>query len=203
MKIDANRTLPWDWHPETIPANVAIDETAYVESSFSFHHFRSEATVGMSIGRGSAIYDGTMFDVGPCGRVTIGDFALIHGARMICDAAVEVGDYALISWNVVLADTYRFPIDPVARRHELEALPLRRPRVCAGSGEARPVRVGSNAWIGFDVCVLPGVTIGDGAIIGARSVVADNVPPYAVAAGNPARVVRWLDEGEVVKQHGV
>jgi acetyltransferase-like isoleucine patch superfamily enzyme len=53
------------------------------------------------------------------------------------------------------------------------------------------------AWIGFDVCVLPGVTIGEGAIVGARSVVAGDVPPYTVVAGNPARVVRRLSPEEI------
>lgn len=51
--------------------------------------------------------------------------------------------------------------------------------------------VGNDVWIGRDATVLPGVTIGDGAIIGAKSVVASDVPPYAVVAGNPARVVRY------------
>ena len=50
--------------------------------------------------------------------------------------------------------------------------------------------VGNDVWIGQHVTVLPGVHIGDGAIIGANSVVADNIPPYAIAAGNPCRVVR-------------
>ena len=55
------------------------------------------------------------------------------------------------------------------------------------------MRVGNNVWLGFDACVMPGVTIGEGAIVGARSVVFDDVPAYAVAAGNPARVIRRLD----------
>lgn len=50
--------------------------------------------------------------------------------------------------------------------------------------------IGNDVWIGYDSLIMPGVRIGDGAIIGARSVVAADVPPYAVVAGNPARVVR-------------
>lgn len=50
--------------------------------------------------------------------------------------------------------------------------------------------VGNDVWIGFDALIMPGVTIGDGAIIGARSVVTQDVPAYAVVAGNPARTVR-------------
>jgi acetyltransferase-like isoleucine patch superfamily enzyme len=51
-------------------------------------------------------------------------------------------------------------------------------------------------WIGFDACVLPGVTIGEGSVVGAKSVVNENVPPYTVVAGNPARVIRQLDRND-------
>lgn len=59
-------------------------------------------------------------------------------------------------------------------------------------------RVGNDVWLGYDSLVMPGVTIGDGAVVAARSVVTADVPPYAVVAGNPARVVRLrLPEDEV------
>src|SRR5262245_26670130 len=182
----AGRTLSWDWYPGCIPENAVVDETAYVETSFSFCLYRSEERVGVRIGRGASTYLGTMFDVGPRGRVSLGDYALVHGARIVCDAKIEIGDYALISWNVVLMDTYRMPMDPVARRRELERVPLRQPRCLTSGVPARPVRIGPNVWIGFDSCVLPGVSIGEGSVVGARSVVVENVPPYTVVAGNPA-----------------
>ncbi|WP_395454167.1 CatB-related O-acetyltransferase (plasmid) [Azospirillum melinis] len=53
-----------------------------------------------------------------------------------------------------------------------------------------PVVIGNDVWIGEGASILSGVTVGDGAIIGARAVVSRNVPPYGVAVGNPARVVR-------------
>ncbi len=53
-----------------------------------------------------------------------------------------------------------------------------------------PTVVGNDVWLGLECCVMPGVTIGDGAIVGARAVVAHDVPPFAVVAGNPARLVR-------------
>src|SRR5262245_56184231 len=189
------RTLSWDWYPGTIPDNVVIDETAYVETTFSFHLFRGEGPEAVRIGRGASTYLGTMFDVGPRGRVSVGDFALVHGARIVCDAAVEIGEYALISWNVVLMDSCRVPLDPAQRRRELERAAARRPRHLDG-GTGRPVRIGRNVWIGFDACVLPGVTIGEGAVVGAKSVVAEDVPAFAVVGGNPARVIRRLDGEE-------
>jgi acetyltransferase-like isoleucine patch superfamily enzyme len=187
--------LAWDWHPGTIPDNVVVDETAYIETTYSFLLYRSEAPVGLVLGRGASFYKSTMFDVGPRGRVSLGDYALVHGARIICDSAVEIGDYTMISWNVVLMDSYRVPLSASERRHELERVPRRLPRRLAGGEPPRPIFVGPNVWIGFDACVLPGVTIGEGAVIGARSVVVEDVPPYAVVAGNPARPIRRLKEG--------
>ena len=194
------RQLPWDWYQGEIPENVAMDSTAYVETSYSFRFFRSELPRGVEYGRAASTYLGTMFDVGPTGRVKLGDYALVHGARIICDSEILIGNHALISWNVVLMDTYRWPADALARRRELELLPHRQHRVAAANVAARPVHVGPNVWIGFESCVLPGVTIGEGAIVGARSVVTADVPPFTIVAGNPARVVRPLTADEM-KSH--
>lgn len=186
------RTIAWDWYPGTIPTNAVVDTTAYVETTYSFHLFNSERTEGLWIGRGASTYLGTMFDVGPRGRVRVGEFALVHGARIICDAEIEIGDYTLISWNVVLMDTYRVSTDPQARRRALEQAAIHPERRLEGGEAASPIRIGRNVWIGFDACVLPGITIGEGSIVGARSVVVESVAPYTVVAGNPARVIRKL-----------
>jgi acetyltransferase-like isoleucine patch superfamily enzyme len=61
----------------------------------------------------------------------------------------------------------------------------------------QPVIIGSFVWMGFGVIVLPGVTIGDYSIIGAGSVVTKDVPPYSIAAGNPARILRQRDFKEM------
>ena len=191
--MDCGRTLPWDWYPGTLPANVLIDKTAFIETTYSFYLYRSQASIGLKMGYGASTYLGTMFDVGPHGQVRLGDYALVHGAWIICDAAVEIGDHALISWNVVIMDSYRVPFNPAERRRLLERVPFILPRRITAAVQARPIHIGCNVWIGFDTCVLPGVTIGAGAIVGARSVVTGDVAPYTVVAGNPARVIRHLD----------
>lgn len=58
--------------------------------------------------------------------------------------------------------------------------------------------IGNDVWIGQNVTVLPGVHIGDGAVIGLNSVVASDVPPYSIAAGNPARVIRKRFDDELI-----
>ena len=57
----------------------------------------------------------------------------------------------------------------------------------------KPVRIGREAWIGAGATILPGVSVGQHAVIGAASVVTKDVPDYAVAVGNPAKVIRYLD----------
>lgn len=59
---------------------------------------------------------------------------------------------------------------------------------------ARPVTIGDNCWIGGSVTILPGVTIGEGCTIGAGSVVVRDIPPRSIAVGNPARVVRRIED---------
>lgn len=191
--MKAGRTLPWDWYPGTIPEGVVLDATAYCETTFSFHFYRSERFGGVEYGRGASTYLGTMFDVGPRGRVKLGECALVHGARIICDSQIFIGDYALISWNVVLMDTYRVSMQALERRAELERVPTRQPRLACADVPAHPIQIERNVWIGFDACILPGVTIGEGSVVGAKSVVTESVPPYSVVVGNPARVIRQLN----------
>ena len=195
--MTADRTLPWDWYPGRIPDTVTIAASAYVETSFSFLLYHSQQNPGVTIGHGASTYLGTMFDVGRAGRVTLGEFALVHGARIICDDEIAIADHALISWNVVLMDSYRVSLDPEVRREELRASAALRPRRLEGKVTARRVRIGRAAWIGFDSCILPGVSVGDGAIVGARSVVMHDVEPFTIVAGNPARLVRRLTDEEI------
>ena len=190
--MTADRKLPWDWYAGTVPENVTLHDEAYVETTFSFHLYRSGLPGGVEIQRGASTYLGTMFDVGPKGRVRLGEFALVHGAHIICDQEISIGDYALISWNVVLMDSYRLSRDPRLRRRELELVSSRADRRLSAQTPPKPIRIERNVWIGFDACILPGVTIGEGAIVGTRSVVREDVPPFTIVAGNPARIIREI-----------
>ena len=62
------------------------------------------------------------------------------------------------------------------------------------------VTIGNDVWIGYGVTVLSGVDIGDGAVIGACAVITTDIPPYAIVAGNPARIVGYRFDGETVRK---
>lgn len=115
--MNPDRTLSGDWYPGSVPENVFLDDGSYVETTFSFYLYRSKRERGVEIRRGASTYLGTMFDVGPEGRVSLGEYALVHGARIICDSEIHIGDYALISWNVVLMDTTRLSTNQIGRAH--------------------------------------------------------------------------------------
>jgi len=103
-----------------------------------------------------------------------------HNARI--DQCVTIGDDVLMGPDVVI----------LTNTHEFENLgiPINR----QGKIHVRPVVIGNDVWLGTRVIVMPGVRIGDHAVIGAGSVVTKDVPPRAVVAGNPARLIRYRGE---------
>lgn len=113
----------------------------------------------------------------------IGDRSLVgHGCKLVVGKAITIGRDCMIAADVWIFDAAGHPSDPEAR---LAGLP-------APSHEVRPVTIGDNVWIGGRSIVMPGVTIGEGSVVAAGSVVTADVPPYTVVAGNPARKVATL-----------
>ncbi len=109
-----------------------------------------------------------------CGKnIHLGKNVFINaGCRFQDQGGIYIGDDALIGHNAVLATLNHDP-DPAKRGNLIPS----------------PIRIGKKAWLGANVTVLPGVTIGDGAIIAAGAVVSKDVPENAVAAGVPARII--------------
>ena len=101
-------------------------------------------------------------------------------APFFCDYGynIEVGENFFANTNCVI--TAGHPLDVEQRNKKIEY--------------ALPIHVGNNVWIGGNVVVVPGVTIGDNTTIGAGSVVTHDIPSGVVAAGNPCRVIRKLEE---------
>lgn len=125
----------------------------------------------VSIGRYTYGYTRATFLLSaPEERVDVGSFCSIAGEVRLFGGGEHLG--GVTSFSPALIDT------------SYEGLPRE-----GGAGKG-PTRIGNDVWIGYRAMVLSGVTVGDGAIIGAGAVVARDVPPYAVVAGNPARVVR-------------
>jgi acetyltransferase-like isoleucine patch superfamily enzyme len=192
MALSADRRVLHDWFDGQVPKSVDVDDEAYLESAFSFSECRAEAEHAIRIARGAHVYSATIFDVGRNGSVAVGQCSMLNGARLVCETRIEIGAFATVSWNVIFMDSYRMPFEPTARRRCIELAARRSDRRVQVDAPGRAITLHDNVWIGFDVCVLPGVTIGEGSVVGARSVVVSDVPAYTIVAGNPARPIREL-----------
>ncbi|NGM16542.1 acetyltransferase [Eggerthellaceae bacterium zg-893] len=134
-----------------------------------------------AIGPGSFIEPPFRCDYGA--HISIGkNFYANFDCIMLDCAPITVGDNVMLGPRVVLC-TATHPIDAATRRSGLEM--------------ARPIRIGNDVWIGANAVVNPGVVIGDRTVIGSGSVVTRDVPSDVVAAGNPCRVIRKLDTGNL------
>ncbi|MBQ8618676.1 MAG: sugar O-acetyltransferase [Clostridia bacterium] len=106
------------------------------------------------------------------------------------DGEVTIGDNCSFGPNVTIV-TPIHPMLPGERRMMLDEAGNPR-HMCY----AKPVKIGHDCWLGANVVVCPGVTIGDGCVIGAGSVVTRDVPPLSFAAGNPCRVIRAITQAD-------
>lgn len=130
--------------------------------------------MGKNLGEGSTIappFSGAALNMLKIGKDVFVNSNLLAMAR----GGITIGNHARIAANVQLISNNHDPYD-------LNVL------------TCKPVEIGDYAWIGAGATVLPGVRVGCHAVIGASSVVTKDVPDYAIAAGNPARVIKMLDK---------
>lgn len=145
---------------------------------------RGGAETGIVIGRQAFVGRGSVLNVRE-GRIELGDHANIGGAcRIGCSkGAIRIGQHVLIG-----AFTY---IGGGTHRHDRTDVPM----ALQGQIYKGGVTIADDVWIGGGGQILDGVTIGTGAIIGAGAVVTKDLPPYAIAFGNPAKVHRYRTPG--------
>jgi acetyltransferase-like isoleucine patch superfamily enzyme len=192
--VSGDRRVEGDWWPHPIPANVEFGAGFYCESAQVFRQFRSRHPRALVLGDHVSCYAGCSFALGENGTCTVGDFTLLNGALIMAQERVEIGSHCLISWQVGIADSDFHPLDPAQRRIDSQALaPYLQDRPPRPSIRAAAVVIRDNVWIGMNAIVLKGVTVGENSVVAAGSVVAKDVPPNTVVAGNPAVVVRSLD----------
>jgi acetyltransferase-like isoleucine patch superfamily enzyme len=119
-------------------------------------------------------------DAADQGHITIGDYCLIcPGVRISSAVGITIADNCMIANGAYITDSDWHGI--------YDRLSF---------GQAKPVTVAKNAWIGDSAIICKGVNIGENSIVGAGAIVVDSVPANCVAAGNPARVVKQLDPRE-------
>ena len=134
--------------------------------------------IGKKVDRSFRMFPPFYTDFGK--NITIGKDVFINsGCHFQDQGGIEIGDGALIGHNVVLA-TINHDLNPKGNRKNHYA----------------PIRIGAHVWIGSNATILPGVTIGDWAVVAAGAVVARDVPAMTVVGGVPAKVLKVIREEE-------
>lgn len=179
--MNPRAALAHDWFPAPLPPNVEIGEGSWLYSSFAFLHCRSQRSQAVRIGRSCGVYKNSFFDLGPNGEVKIGDFSTLVGVIFATNGHVRIGNYCFLAHEVVIADRHAaipWRAESLADRENLESI--------------ESVTLGDDVWVGTGAVLLKGARIGDGAVVGAGTVVNFEVPPLAIIAGNPAKLIGVL-----------
>lgn len=181
-RSNRERMIDGDWYLPIDPENARIAahakrelyryERAFFKGKKNAAKYLHSAIPHM--GEDSALLPPVHVDYGD--RIFIGKGVWAnYGLTALDVAEIHIGDRCLIGPNVQL-------LTPI---HPLEPGPR-----AAGLETAAPIVLEANVWLGGGVIVCPGVRIGEGSVIGAGSVVTKDIPPYSLAVGNPARVIR-------------
>ena len=147
-----------------------------------------------SLGEGSFIQGPIAFHYGQHTRIGRNFFANFD-LTVQDDARVFIGDNCYFGPNVTLVT----PIHPLlaAERNRIDGPDGKPHRLCY----AKPIYIGNSCWLGASVTVCPGVTIGENCVIGAGSVVTEDIPANSLAAGVPCRVIRTLSDADSLRHH--
>ncbi len=149
-------------------SELCLDETDAIRQSF-------EALLGKRVGEGFTLIPPFYADHGL--NITVGRTVFIGpNCAFTGHAPIDIGDDVMIAHKVNLV-TAGHPVEPGRRRDHITAA---------------PIEIGTNVWIGAAATVLPGVRVGEGAVVAAGAVVTSDVPPATLVAGVPATVIRAL-----------
>jgi len=138
--------------------------------------------MGASVGHRAVIYPGVWITKARDHRLEIGDHVdIAYQVIITAKGGVSIGDRTLVGYRTqILSSNHR--------------IPGRGQRIFDAGSDSAPVTICNDVWIGANCLILPGVTIGEGAVVAAGAVVTHDVPPYAVVGGVPANIIRMRSE---------
>jgi acetyltransferase-like isoleucine patch superfamily enzyme len=161
-------------------------------STFSMSRLQLKGNCEINIDEQSQVEGIIYFDRNDA-TITIGKRVFMNGS-LIAAHRIEIGDDVLISWGVTIVDHNSHAISFSERSQDV--VNWRLGEKDWTNVKIAPIKISNKVWIGFNSIILKGVTIGEGAIVGAGSVVTKDVPAWTIVAGNPARVIREIPEDE-------
>lgn len=159
------------------------------DAKVAFERIRYRPGSPLRIGAGSIVESAIAFDRAG-GAVSIGCNTFIGGSTLVCAERIDIGDDVLIAWGCTIVDHDSHSLNWSERKDDV--VNWYHKNKDWTHVERQPIEIRDKAWIGLNVLILKGVSIGEGAVVGAGSVVTKDVPPYSLVAGNPARIINSL-----------
>ena len=141
------------------------------------------------------VINGTYVIETSTGKIKIGNNTFIGGGLFVSAEEIEIGHDVMFAWGCTVIDNNAHSLKSSDRANDVVEWKRGLDEGKTGkyknwaAVEKSKIKICDKAWIGFNTIILKGVTIGEGAVIGAGSVVTKDVPAYSVAAGNPAVVI--------------
>lgn len=179
-------------------AYMNIDESVVMQATFHLRQDIMGEHTRLTIAKDCIIGGSFVFESSE-GKVTIGEHTYIGGSTFISRSSISIGSNVTIAWGCTIYDHDSHSLNYMERRKdisdELDDIRNGRNFIAHKNWDvvnSKPITICDDAWIGMNCIILKGVTIGEGAIVGAGSVVTKDVPAWTVVAGNPAKVVKTL-----------
>ena len=162
-------------------------------SIFNVSQIRQQKNCRVTIGANSMVNGEIIFECENA-SVQVGDNTFIGGSKLICSEKIIVGNDVLIAWGCTIVDHNSHAIEFSLRKNDVSEWKAGRKKWTYV--DQKEIVICDKSWVGFNSIILKGVTVGEGAIIGAGSVVTKDVPSWTIVGGNPARVIRKISEHE-------
>ena len=179
--------------------NIILQDSTILLKSCTFRFDGKYKKNKVSIGKNSMLGCTFVFESDE-GMIEVGDDTFINGGTsLISRSHIKIGNSVTIAWGCTIYDHNSHSLDYQERQKDItrQNNDYRNGQNFIFSKDwstvkSKPIVIEDNVWIGFDSVILAGVTIGKGAIVGAKSVVRQDVEPWTVVIGNPAVIIKRL-----------
>lgn len=178
--------------------NILVGKETELLSNFEVLNFLK--TNKLIIGSRSLIGGRYIFET-PNALIEVGDNVYIGKSTLISSKGISIGNNVLISWGVSIVDHNSHSTNWEIRREDVKNAVFSFKKYSGNflvnkdwnSVKCEAVTIKNDVWIGFNSIILKGVTIGEGAIVAAGSVVTKDVDPFTVVGGNPAKLIKHIE----------
>lgn len=186
-----------------------VDKSEYISSSLSSNISGLKISVRnplkgkvyLEIGENNEINGDFIFEIEQ-GKITIGNRTFIGSGLFICMDEIEIGDDVMFGWGCTVIDNNSHSHIWTERKNDVKQWKKGLDENKTGAYKdwvnvkKGKIKIKNKAWIGFNSIILKGVSIGEGSIVGAGSVVTKDVPDWTIVAGNPAKIIRVIPVNE-------